>query len=102
MITITFKSEDGVCQGFDAVGHAGYGPKGQDIVCAAVSALTQGTVSAIMVLSSSEIVEEVQSGKHRLRINNPNQTVLILLAGLEIALQDISAEYKGYVEVCHG
>lgn len=102
MITITFKSKEGLCRGFDALGHAGYGPEGQDIVCAAVSALTQGTVSAIRELSSSDTNIECQSGNLKLRIRDPDQIALILLAGLETALQDLLAEYGAYVEVCHG
>lgn len=102
MITVTFKNKDGECQGFDAIGHAGYGPEGHDIVCAAVSALTQGTVSAINDLSSAEITVECQKGKLRVQIRSPDNIVLILLAGLEIALQDLQIEYGNYVEVCHG
>ena len=102
MITITFKSEDGACRGFDAFGHAGYAPEGRDIVCAAVSALTQGTVSAIKELSSCKVTEEGGSGSLKFRIYNSDQTAIILLAGLEIALQDIQTEYGTYVEVCHG
>lgn len=102
MIIVTFKSKDGECQGFDAIGHAGYGPEGQDIVCAAVSALTQGTVSAINDLSSAEITVERQKGKLKVQIRSPDNISLILLAGLEIALLDLQTEYGTYVEVCHG
>lgn len=38
MTTIRYFEEDGVCR-LTADGHAGYAPAGQDIVCAAVSAL---------------------------------------------------------------
>lgn len=102
MITITFKIKDGMCSGFDAVGHAGYGPEGYDIVCAAVSALTQGTISAIKELSSSESEMSCQSGNLRLRVRSPDKAAMILLAGLETALQDLQAEYGAYLTVCHG
>lgn len=44
MITITFKPE---FSGFTSAGHAGYAERGQDIVCSAVSALTQAVASHI-------------------------------------------------------
>lgn len=36
--------------GFVIRGHAGYGPYGEDIVCAAVSALAQNTVQSLVVI----------------------------------------------------
>ena len=42
MTTVTvFRSPDGALSGFDCRGHADYADAGEDIVCAAVSALTQ-------------------------------------------------------------
>lgn len=41
MITITMLRESGRLVGFLASGHAEYAPDGSDIVCSAVSALTQ-------------------------------------------------------------
>lgn len=103
MITITFKSKDGLCQGFDAIGHAGYAPIGQDIVCAAVSALIQGTALAIEKMSGSETeIAENVLGDYRFQARSPDGVAQILLAGLEIALQEIQTEYGTYVEVCHG
>lgn len=49
MITVeVFRSADGRVRGFRSKGHAGYGEYGQDIVCAAVSAITQTTVLGLM------------------------------------------------------
>ena len=46
MITVRFFGEN-ACQGFYASGHAGMAPRGQDLVCAAVAALTQGSMFAL-------------------------------------------------------
>ena len=46
MITVRFFGE-APCKGFYASGHAGMAPQGQDLVCAAVSALTQGALFAL-------------------------------------------------------
>ena len=103
MITINFIMNDGECTGFSAQGHAGYAPTGQDIVCAAVSALTQGTISAIGSLTEC-LTEEARSldGELQFRIRSPDHTTQILLAGLEIALTELQESYGNYLSVCRG
>ncbi|HEY8418256.1 MAG TPA: ribosomal-processing cysteine protease Prp [Limnochordales bacterium] len=49
MITVeVFRGTDGHICGFRARGHAGYGEYGEDIVCAAVSAITQTAVLGLL------------------------------------------------------
>ncbi|MDO5135144.1 MAG: ribosomal-processing cysteine protease Prp [Eubacteriales bacterium] len=47
MISITVKKRNGSYVGFTSKGHAGYGQAGEDIVCAAVSALVINTVNSL-------------------------------------------------------
>ena len=48
MIKVTiYQSSEGKISGFAVQGHAGYAESGSDIVCAAVSVLTQNTVNSI-------------------------------------------------------
>ncbi len=42
-----FRDSHKECRGFRLTGHAGYGEEGEDIVCAAVSAITFNTVNSI-------------------------------------------------------
>lgn len=56
MIQIRFEEKDG-CIGVTAEGHAGYAPKGQDIVCAAYSAL--------MVTLAAQVNELKEKGYFR-------------------------------------
>ncbi len=41
MVTVTMLQKSGRTVGFLSTGHAGYGEAGEDIVCSAISALTQ-------------------------------------------------------------
>ena len=41
MVTVTMLRKGGRTVGFLSAGHAGYGEAGEDIVCSAISALTQ-------------------------------------------------------------
>ena len=46
--TVTFvKRSDGALIGYSAIGHSGYAEAGADIVCAAISALTQTTLNGL-------------------------------------------------------
>ena len=47
MTTVTFHSEGSRIVGFQVEGHSGYAPKGQDILCAAVSILMEATADAL-------------------------------------------------------
>jgi len=48
MTRVEFIKADGMYTGFSAKGHSGYAEAGEDIVCSAVSALTQTTVLGIV------------------------------------------------------
>ena len=48
MTSIRFsRDKSGRLSGFTVVGHTGYAPEGEDIVCAGVSALSQTAVNAL-------------------------------------------------------
>lgn len=102
MLTVVFHSEKGRCTGFDAAGHAKYAPPGEDIVCAAASALTLGTILALDRLTGTEIIQEQGNGKLVCRIRNPDDKTQLLLASLELSLCELQTEYGNHIEVCHG
>ena len=49
MTKITFFMSGGVRWGFEETGHTGYGESGDDVLCAALSAMTMLIVNAIEV-----------------------------------------------------
>ncbi|MBE6631081.1 MAG: ribosomal-processing cysteine protease Prp [Ruminococcaceae bacterium] len=55
MTKITFFKKDGIYYGFRETGHAGYAESGDDIVCAAISAMTMLVINAIEVSYSSDV-----------------------------------------------
>lgn len=48
--------------GLTVYGHAGYAEIGNDIICAAVSALTQGLVHSLKALTNDEISYHIADG----------------------------------------
>lgn len=102
MVVITFQNADGECIGFTADGHAGYADAGQDIICAAVSALTQGSVAALEGLSSCVTLVKAEAGHLECRVYDPDIQSQVILAGLELALEQLVEEYSSFVDVRHG
>lgn len=95
-------SGDGICTGFSARGHAGYSAGGNDIVCAAVSALTQGAVISLEKLAGKAVIQEKSDGCLICRIRNPDDQTQLIFAGLELSLLELQKEYGNYIDVCHG
>ena len=58
MICITVTESDGEYISVESNGHADYAEKGQDIICAAVSALIVNTVNSVETLTEDLIISE--------------------------------------------
>ena len=106
MTTVTvFRRPDGSLSGFDCRGHAEYADAGEDIVCAAVSALTQGTLNGLLNVLKAPVdyridekdgiltasLGEVPEGKRA--------GAQLLLQTLASALQMIEADYARFLRV---
>ena len=69
MTRITFyQNAQQELRGFEARDHAGYGEAGEDIVCAAASALTINCVNSLQVLTKDEIFLEVTEEPPRILV----------------------------------
>ncbi|TCT27122.1 hypothetical protein EDD68_101490 [Melghiribacillus thermohalophilus] len=91
---------------FELKGHADSGPKGYDLVCAAVSAISFGAINAVMKLC--EIEPRVDQGKNGgyLRMELPLnldqevfQIAQILLKGMLVSLQTIESDYGEHIAI---
>ena len=99
--TVTFwKRSDGALIGYRANGHSGYAEAGADIVCAAISALTQTTLNGLKnVLKAPVMFDQDDDGAFIEAILTPEasedqirQAQLLLVTLLE-GLQAIQREY---------
>lgn len=99
--TVTFlKRSDGALIGYSAIGHSGYADAGADIVCAAISALTQTTLNGLKnVLKAPVMFEQDDDRAFIEAILTPEATreqvqqTQLLLATLLEGLQAIQREY---------
>ena len=97
MNTITFRQdkEKQIC-GFTSVGHVGYAPSGEDIICAGVSALVINTVNSLDRLTDAEVVVSAQEEEGRIdcSVSSYNQSdVQLLLRSLWIGMTEIQNSY---------
>lgn len=105
MITVVIcKDQKGSYKGFYCMGHAEYAKKGQpDIVCAAVSAVTVGTVNALEELGhvDLEAVMNEETGFLKCDFHDVLQEKCIfLMDSMVLTLQNISREYgEKYLKV---
>jgi uncharacterized protein YsxB (DUF464 family) len=96
-ITITRTDSDKI-QAFEISGHAFFAKRGQDIVCAGVSAVSVGAINAVHALMG--VTPVIEQGDGFLRCAIPEklpediyEKVQLLLEGMVISLQTIEEEY---------
>lgn len=89
--------------GFSSSGHSGYAKKGEDIVCAGVSAILQTALMGLRDYLSLEV--DTKRGNGYLKVSTGNvdkesrRLVDAILETMVIGLRYIEQDYKGYVKV---
>lgn len=80
-------------------GHAHYAPPGKDIVCAAISALTQSFIASIEELTEEQIKYDISPGRADIYIENPGEAAKLLIGSFLIGCKMIADEYPKYVRI---
>ena len=98
------KDRTGSYTGFYCMGHAGYAKPGKsDILCAAVSALTIGTINSLEELAGEKmsVRQEEQTGFLRCDFESSLQEKSVfLIESMVFNLENLSREYgKKYLQV---
>ena len=102
MTNITFYvKSDSTIVGFKSKGHAGYGVRGTDVVCASVSILLINTVNSIEKLTSEECSYKINDRRATIdfEMDNTGDKSQVLLASLKMGLEGIAGEYPGNVTI---
>jgi uncharacterized protein YsxB (DUF464 family) len=104
MITVDVRRPAGRPTGFTVSGHAGSGPRGADIVCAAVSALTDTTILALAKLAG--INPRVEASEGRLFCSLPadlppgaRERAELLVEAMVLGLSEVAQAYPGRVRL---
>lgn len=94
MITIQIKKDK-----ISVHGHAEAGPKGQDIVCAAVSTLTQNLISSIEDLTEDKISYSISPGMVDIDHEELSEASRLLVDSFFLGICSIANEYPAYVKI---
>ncbi len=87
-------------------GHTGYAERGEDVVCAAISALIQGAALGIREVAGVKAKYRVNEEKGSLLLELPSDLgeekrhdCNVILKTLLVSVTDISEGYSEYIEV---
>ncbi|WP_182200465.1 ribosomal-processing cysteine protease Prp [Paraliobacillus salinarum] len=107
MIKVTiYRKSDKKVYAFELSGHAESGPAGHDLVCAAVSAVSFGSVNAVIKLCEIEpIIGQGGEGGY-LHVELPEKLTTetrrraeLLLEGMIVSLETIERDYGRYITI---
>ena len=98
-----FMEEDRIT-GFSVSGHSGYSDAGQDIVCAAISAVVTMAEATINDICGAKAKVRVKDNDARITLTLPascdeEETVQAVLAGMMLTLCNMRDDYPDYIEV---
>ena len=104
MTRCEFFTEDDRITGFSVSGHSGYAEAGQDIVCAAISAVVTMAEATINDVCGAKAKVRVKDEQARISLTLPvscdeEETVQAVLAGMMITLAGMRDDYPDYIEV---
>ncbi|AIS52106.1 putative ribosomal protein [Thermoanaerobacter kivui] len=96
-------SKGDICR-FSIVGHAGYDEYGKDIVCSAVSAISQTAILGLEALKTVKIKKKIKSGDLWVEIIEKgfledNIRLKAILDTMVLGLKDIEKDYGKYLKV---
>ena len=103
MVTVHFRRDSrGRLSSFFADGHAGWADSGEDIVCAAVSAILQAAWLGLD--EHAQVTLEASKAGGRLALRWPDEArsrddVRAIVATAELAVAQISRQYPAHVQV---
>ena len=104
MTRCEFFTEDDRITGFSISGHSGYAEAGQDIVCAAISAVVTMAETTINDVCGAKAKVRVKDEQARITLTLPascdeEESVQAVLAGMLIYLCGLRDEYPDHIEV---
>ncbi|NLP36873.1 MAG: ribosomal-processing cysteine protease Prp [Firmicutes bacterium] len=104
MIHVRVKRTGGHITGLQVKGHSGSAPKGEDIVCAGVSALVQTLYFSLQKLLQLELAAEIRDGYFDLDMpqdlpESVREKAALLAEGTLVGLVSMEKSYPEYLQV---
>ena len=104
MTRCEFFTENDRITGFSISGHSGYAEAGQDIVCAAISAVVTMAETTINDVCGAKAKVRVKDEDARITLMLPascdeEESVQAVLSGMMLTLISLREDYPDYIEV---
>ena len=111
MTKVVFYRSGGVFYGFEECGHSGFGESGNDILCAALSAMSMLIINTVEVAYASDIDYDIDEGATRIVVRSKSalpeyeedERKRYPISGLFMSyfyqLNDLVEEYYDFLEV---
>ena len=111
MTKLVFFRSDGIFYGFEEQGHTGYGQEGEDILCAALSAMTMLIINTVEVAYASHIDYNIDETTTKITVKSKSAlpefeederkryAISGLFMSYYIQLNDLMEEYYDYLQV---
>ena len=104
MTRCEFFTENDRITGFSISGHSGYAEAGQDIVCAAISAIVTMAEATINDVCGAKAKVRVKDEQARITLTLPTScdeedAVQAVLSGMLLTLISLREDYPDYIEV---
>ena len=103
-ITIIKKNQDIIT--IEVKGHSGYAQAGSDIVCSAISVLTQNLINSLIELVKISPVYVINDDMPYLSVSIPQglngrafQDSQLLMRSAELGIRDVANSYKKYIKI---
>ncbi len=103
MITITlFRNKSHKVEGFTVSGHAGFGEKGTDIVCAAVTTAAMTAVNGLTDVANIPLSPEVREGYLLCKLPEmlspeKRREADVLLESMVLTFQNLESQYGEFI-----
>lgn len=97
MVKVNIVSNESGFEKIQVSGHARFSVKGQDLVCAGVSSIVFGTLNALCEMKCDvdlRVEEDIT-----IRVNQPDEKLMIILNTMIIQLKTIQEQYSNYIEI---
>lgn len=100
MTKITIIKKDGIICAYKVKGHSGFAEEGKDIVCSAISAISQMILGGLKDVAHAEVESIVEDGFMQVFVKDySNEKAQALLKTMELAFAELSKDYARYVKM---
>lgn len=111
MTKLVFYRSSGIFYGFEEQGHTGYGEEGNDVLCAALSAMTMLIINTVEVAYASRVDFEIDDKTTNIRVMSraalpefeEDELKRYAVSGLFLAyykqIEDMMEEYYEYLDL---